>query len=163
MIKKRMYVFIMVTLVVTLLNMIQQCYATKSYTITYPKTILEVQKEMDKNIIEVNDKVVTKGSVLLLATTNSNRMKLYHLKRGFLTLKYKIEMVDKDVQLGDNFHIKNCFEKFECQIEENKQLVIRPATFVSNIPCNMIAIKWLSPILSLYACIISFLEKEKER
>lgn len=158
--KRQIIIIIFSILFVSFINSIHECYITKFYTITYPKTISDVQKNINEDIIEINDKIVTKWSFLLLVTTNCNNMNIYYLERGFLTLKYKIKYNYENVKIEDEFHFQNRFEKFACRIEENKQIEINPATFVSNFNVTNFMKKWLYPVLLLWELINLFLNRK---
>lgn len=160
--KKEIYVFVVVIIFVTIANMVQCYNDTKTYTVSYPKTIQEMQKSIDEDITEINDKAITKGSVILLVTKNNENLYLYHLKRGFFTLKYKIEFYDTMIEKGWTYHIKDCFEKFDCYVSEKNQIEINPASFASNLNWNNFIIKWLAPVIAISAFIIVHFVRKKE-
>ncbi len=159
---KKICIIVIAAAMVGCFHIVYQLYDTKNYTVDYPKTISDVQENIDSAVTAVEDKVVTKGSVLLLAKTNQNQMRLYHLERGFFTLKYNIKFVWENVEEGSRVTVENHFEKFKADIE-NGQVVNVPYSFVhksidwANLPAN-----WLSPIYLLYVLMTEIWKRVKK-
>lgn len=159
--KKAIFVFIFVTVIVSIVNGIL-CYRnSKHYTISYPKTLQDVQKNIEEDIVEINDKVVTQGSVIILATKQNGNMYLYHLERGFLTLKYKMQFYDTCIQKDLYYSVKDCFNKFEYYVSEDNRIEINPATFTGYIMWNVILTRWLLPITYISELIILYFKRKK--
>ena len=120
---------IITLLIVVLMNCVLECYITRNdYTITYSQIVSDIQKNVDENIVEIKDKAVTKGSVLVLAKMKNDKVNLYHFERGYFTLRYRYDVFEHIK--GREILIKNRFEEFRLDIDEYGRIAINPATFI---------------------------------
>ncbi|NDO47690.1 hypothetical protein [Clostridium sp. MD294] len=159
--KEKIYAFFITIFVVALINGVLEYYTTKNYyTIPYSKIASDVQKNIDENIVEIKDKQITKGSVMLLAKMKNNTTKLYHFERGYFTLRYHcnvFENVDDRIIL-----IRNRFEEFECEIDKYGKIAINPATFRGSMSLTDLLNKWCIPFLAIVKIVISIIERRKQ-
>lgn len=173
--KKRRQFFLIATLIVIAISIIFGCINMKNYNISYPKTLQDVQRDIEEDIVAINDREITRGSVLLLATLQDGSLYLYTLKKGLLTSKYKIdgyELYDDNDQKyfekglpvydGRECLIKNYFEKFDCSVTDH--IEIDPETFRSNIPWDYIFMRllYIQTLQSFMLFVLAVYEKQKE-
>ena len=135
---------IITLLIVVLMNCVLECYITRNdYTITYSQIVSDIQKNVDENIVEIKDKAVTKGSVLVLAKMKNDTLNLYHFERGYFTLRYRYNVFESIK--GRGILIKNRFEEFKLDIDEYGRIAINPATFTKSINPSNLLNRWLTP------------------
>lgn len=175
--KKRRQFFLIATLIVIAINAILGCINMKNYNISYPKTLQDVQRDIEEDIVAIKDRVITKGSVVLLVTLQDGSLCLYTLKKGLLTSKYKIdgyEFYDDNDQkyfekglpayIGRDCYVRNYFEKYSCVVGDDYHIEIDPETFKSNIPWDYIFIRllYIEALWHFMLFVLAVYEKQKE-
>ena len=149
---------IITLLIVVLMNCVLECYITRNdYTITYSQIVSDIQKNVDENIVEIKDKAITKGSVLVLAKMKNDTLNLYHFERGYFTLRYRYNVFESIK--GRGILIKNRFEEFKLDIDEYGRIAINPATFTKSINPSNLLNRWLTPY-SIISGIIYYRKKQ---
>lgn len=159
--KEKIYAFLITLFIVILMNGVLEYYTMKNdYTIRYSQIVSDVQKNIDENIVEIKDKAVTKGSVLLLAKMKNDTLNLYHFERGYFTLRYRYDVFEHIK--GREILIKNRFEEFRLDIDEYGRIAINPATFKGSMSYNDLLNKWLIPFLAIIKIVMDIMEKRKQ-
>lgn len=152
---------IITLLIVVLMNCVLECYITRNdYTITYSQIVSDIQKNVDENIVEIKDKAVTKGSVLVLAKMKNDTLNLYHFERGYFTLRYCYDVFEHIK--GREILIKNRFEEFRLDIDEYGRIAINPATFTKNINLSNLLNRWIAPYAVIIRVVIYITKRRKQ-
>lgn len=158
--KEKIIAFLLALAVVTLMNGILKYSMIKDYTLPYPETLADAQKNIDNEIVTIKDRAVTRGSVLLLADMKDGTTKLYHLQRGYLTPKYQYvvfeRVEDREILIRDNF------EEFRLNVVESA-IAINPMSFKRNIEFATLISLWLLPMIVITKAIIHFIKNKKEK
>lgn len=152
---------IITLLIVVLMNCVLECYITRNdYTITYSQIVSDIQKNVDENIVEIKDKAVTKGSVLVLAKMKNDTLNLYHFERGYFTLRYRYDVFEHIK--GREILIKNRFEEFRLDIDEYGRIAINPATFTKSINPSNLLNRWIAPYTVIVRVVIYITKRRKQ-
>ena len=152
---------IITLLIVVLMNCVLECHITRNdYTITYSQIVSDIQKNVDENIVEIKDKAVTKGSVLVLAKMKNDTLNLYHFERGYFTLRYRYDVFEHIK--GREILIKNRFEEFRLDIDEYGRIAINPATFTKNINLSNLLNRWIAPYAVIIRVVIYITKRRKQ-
>ena len=154
---------IITLLIVVLMNCVLECYITRNdYTITYSQIVSDIQKNVDENIVEIKDKAITKGSVLVLAKMKNDTLNLYHFERGYFTLRYRYNVFEHMTMEDREILIKNRFEEFRLDIDEYGKIVINPATFKRSMSWSDFIAKWLMPFVTIIKTMVYIMERRKQ-
>ena len=159
--KEKIYAFFITVFIVVLMNCVLEYYTTKNdYTITYSQIVSNIQKNVDENIVEIKDKVVTKGSVLVLAKMKNDTLNLYHFERGYFTLCYRYDVFE---HIEDReILIRNKFEEFRLDIDGYSKIAINPATFKKSMSWSDFIAKWLMPFVTIIKTMVYIMERRKQ-